>query len=66
MCNAMIVIMFIVENFCCRATTCVFNATALMTGLVQAVRFDGGNAMLIVNGSEITFANVLEISLENS
>ncbi len=41
-------------------------STTLMNGLVEAVRFDGGSAMLIVNGMEVTFSNVLEISLDNS
>lgn len=42
------------------------NSTTLMNGLVQSVRFEGGNALLIVNGTEITFSNVLEISLGDS
>ncbi len=40
----------------------IVNSTTIMSGLVQSVRYEGGNALLIVNGTEITFSNVLEIS----
>lgn len=36
-------------------------ATAMIKGLIASVRFENGSAVLIVNGREINFSNVLEI-----
>ncbi len=40
-------------------------ATELVVGLISAVRFESGSAMLVVGGREISFSNVLEIGLNN-
>ncbi len=41
------------------------NAVELVVGLITAVRFEGGSAMLVVGGRDISFSNVLEIGLNN-
>lgn len=41
------------------------NATELIVGLISAVRFENGSAMLVVGGREISFSSVLEIGLNN-
>ena len=41
------------------------NAVELVVGLISSVRFEGGSAMLVVDGREISFSNVLEIGLNN-
>ncbi len=38
------------------------SATTLVTGLIESVRYDNGNAILIVDGAEINLADVLEVS----
>ncbi|MFH1851035.1 MAG: flagellar hook capping FlgD N-terminal domain-containing protein [Candidatus Neomarinimicrobiota bacterium] len=37
-------------------------ATTMMTGIVSSVRFESGNAILVVSDIEISYADVLEIS----
>jgi len=38
-------------------------ARALVVGLISAVRFEGGSAVLMVNGREIAFSDVIEIGV---
>lgn len=38
----------------------------LMNGLVQSIKYDGGAAILMVNGTEVVFSDVLEIGLGDS
>jgi len=41
------------------------NAIELMVGLISSVRFEGGSAMLVIGGRDVSFSNVLEIGLHN-
>ncbi len=38
------------------------SATTYLTGMIESVKFENGMAMLIVNGQEVPFSQVLEVS----
>ncbi|NOZ08257.1 MAG: flagellar hook assembly protein FlgD, partial [FCB group bacterium] len=38
------------------------STTTYLTGVIESVKFENGMAMLIVNGQEVPFSQVLEVS----